>query len=391
MNTFEDEEGEAFLAQYNIKERRKRDAGTGAGGRGNFVVLGNGDIVSSRPISKHAQQRAKERGVSISDVLKGKPKSGAIVSDGGKVITVIPEAWKNNAGTMLQTKVKERPEKPVYHSNVPHDKLLPKGNCILSLNIASNTIGVLLGKKHSNIKKMTQGCPGTQYELVGNDMTIWGPEENVKKLMKDIEIIVNDINGFTGPPIPEEKLPCGQIKRRILVAGCNIGHVIGKGKKNLVKMRDDHPAVSINFNCKSGDMYVWGDSVEVNKVCGKIASVAETANKMRARDNAKREKMGKASYDKKISQYVKDKKTFQKVDAKRGREPGDENKKTSQYEKGKKTFQKAGAHRCKEPGGEEITATEMKISERSKKKNCAKEKKMKKRKELQKKKRAQRS
>ena len=100
------EEGESFLCHYYWKNRER--------GAGNFFVGPNGDMTASRSLSNHAQKRIKERGLSTLDALKGKPKSGAIISDDGKVITVAPEGWKKNAG--MQKKVKPKKQ---YPSKVP--------------------------------------------------------------------------------------------------------------------------------------------------------------------------------------------------------------------------------------------------------------------------------
>ena len=343
------EEGESFLAgQYHAKNKNREK------GVGNFVAGPNGDMTSARSLSIHARKRIKERGTSISDALKGKPKSGAIISDRGKVITVIPEAWKKNAG--MQQKAK--PKKHLYSSNVPNDKTMPKGHCILSLSIPSNAIGAILGKNHANIKQMIQGCPCTQYDLDGNRLTIWGPEEQVKRLMKNIDARVNaSISGETGPPVPP-----GQVKRRIIVAKNNIGHVLGKEKQNLVKMRKDHPTGAINFNGQTGEVYVFGEASEVNKVCDEIASITLMANKMRAKKNARKERVGKASHKEKNHKYEKDLKKNQKAGT-----------------RSLKSKQKQNAYG-------EMTTAEVKIYERAALGNKKAKKKMKKRKELQKKK-----
>ena len=280
-------------------------------GKGNFVSLPNGDIASARPISKHAQQRIKQRGSSTSGALKGTHNSGAIISDDGKVITVIPEPWKKNAG-MIQRKNKVKSDKAsVSFFKVPDEQSLPNDHCILSLSIPPSVLGLILGKQHSSIKKMTNKCPGTYYVMNDNIITVWGPETNAKRLIQDIESRLDDVDGVIGPPVPEEKLPPGQCKRRILIANYNIGHVLGKGKQNLVKLREDNPTASINFSSKTGEMYVFGEIAGVDKVCDEVALIVDTAKQMRAKENARKERVGKASHDKKTRQHEDDKHAFQ--------------------------------------------------------------------------------
>ena len=48
------------------------------------------------------------------------------------------------------------------------------------------------------------------------------------------------------------------------------GLVLGKGKGDLFKLRDDHPGASINFDSKAQEMTIWGESSEVDKVCTQI-------------------------------------------------------------------------------------------------------------------------
>jgi len=299
MSDYAFEEGEAYLGKYNIKESRKKDGGRG----GNFVVRSNGEIASSRPITKHAHQRIKERGCSMIAAMKGTKKSGAIISDNGKVITVIPEGWKKNAGA-IQLQNNDASRKQLRPSRIPDEKNLPKGSCLSTLTIPSNVIAIVLGKEHSNIQsKIKQLGLGLRYEFNENTITIWGSEEyKVKRLMEYVDTCVSNSHRDTGPPIPKGQFPSGQTKRCIFVAECNIGRVLGKAKHNLKKMRADHsPAASINFNCKNGEMNVWGETAQVNKVCDEVASIVVLAKDMRKKHASFNKKMG----DKKVSQKVR--------------------------------------------------------------------------------------
>ncbi|KAL7496163.1 hypothetical protein ACHAWX_000301 [Stephanocyclus meneghinianus] len=280
-------------------------------GMGNFVAGSNGDIVAARSISKHGQQRIKERGLSQRDALKDKRKSGAVVSDDGKIVTVIPESWKKNAGSFQRKINQKNSRKPVRTSKVPDEKSLPIGHCVLPLDIPPSVIGIIIGKQHSNIKKMIQSCPGTYYDVESDIMTIWGLEESVKKLSNDITSMMNDIHGVRGPQIPEGKLPPGHTKTCILLADCDIPHVLGRGKENLKKIRDENPNVIINLNNKTREIYVVGETDAVNKVCQGIDVITAKSEEIRIKTRAWKERAGKESYDQKLSQYENDMKAFQ--------------------------------------------------------------------------------
>ena len=127
-----------------------------------------------------------------------------------------------------------------------------------------------------------------------------------------------------------------------------------------VKMRKDHPTGAINFNGKTGEISVFGEATEVNKVCDEIASITLMANKTRAKENARKERVGKASLKEKNHKYEKDLNFFQKAGS-------------------LKSEQKQNAYG-------EMTTAEVKIDERAALGNKKAKKKMKKRKELQKKK-----
>jgi hypothetical protein len=49
--------------------------------------------------------------------------------------------------------------------------------------------------------------------------------------LKDIYVRVNAINEVDRPSAPDEKLPQGEIKKRVRIAYDIIDHVLGKGKK----------------------------------------------------------------------------------------------------------------------------------------------------------------
>lgn len=310
------QESEEFFHDRKMKYEKSRNENGG-----NFVTTANGDLVSSISLSKHAQQRLKERPSSRSDALEATKKAGTILSDdGSKVVTVIPESRKKNTGAIQRKN--RRPQKNAVHHHhhpskrtVPDVKTLPKGYCLLSLNLPSNAIGIVLGKQHSNMKKMIGGCSSTKYwyEKDESTMSVWGPEDNVKRLFQDIETVVNNVNHLIGPTIPMEKMPPGCIKRCIFIAESNIGHVTGKGKQNLMKLRNDNPAAAINFNMKTGEMNIWGETTEVNNICNEVLATVQKVKEMRARDNAKREKAGEQSHDRKIRKCEKDLEALRKV------------------------------------------------------------------------------
>lgn len=46
---------------------------------------------------------------------------------------------------------------------------------------------------------------------------------------------------------------------------------MGKEKKNLVKLREEHPGASIHFDVQAKKMAIWGERSEVDKVCTLIS------------------------------------------------------------------------------------------------------------------------
>lgn len=93
-----------------------------------------------------------------------------------------------------------------------------------------------------------------------NKMCLWGPEDQVKALTKDIEARVNQVmnNQRANPPVPEGKLPPGHIKRYWIIGKRNISTVIGKGGQTLAKLRKEHPAASIHIN-----VYQWSNRTNI--------------------------------------------------------------------------------------------------------------------------------
>ena len=151
INAFE--EGEDFLREQFSREWKKERGGSFAS------TSSGGDIALKTSLSKHAQRRVKERGVSPLDALKGTKKSGAILSDDRrKVITAIPEGWQKNAGAIRRGKEEQNKQ-----SRIPDEDKLPPGPIKLLLKLEPATIGHVLGKSHSNIKRMTESRQGTAY------------------------------------------------------------------------------------------------------------------------------------------------------------------------------------------------------------------------------------
>jgi hypothetical protein len=329
--------GESFIKQYNHpKKNGAKKPRTG----GNFTDGLNGDIVVTTSLSCHARTRIKERGISIGDALKGTQKSGAVLSDNGKVITVIPDSSKKNAGTIAR----RNNEKP---SKVPSkDQNLPVGHCMESIDIPSDVCGLILGVKHANILKMSAKYPRTQYEMNDNKMSLWGPEDEVKALTKDIEVRLNQLMNEERvrrrpPPLPEGELPPGHIKIHWIIAQRNICHVIGKDGKKLAELKKEHPAASIHINSETGQTYIFGEATDVNIVRDKIASITLMANKMRAQNNAWIESRAKSS-------------------------PRTHNKKDKHTKKKQQKQQKQQQKQVQKQQEQELTATELRIFRRAK-------------------------
>ena len=86
--------GKDHVRKYNARNfKANRKQAVADGGVGNFYTTRTGDLKPSTYVTKHAQERMAQRGVSHSDAIKGKAKSGAIISPNGAVVTVIPDTW----------------------------------------------------------------------------------------------------------------------------------------------------------------------------------------------------------------------------------------------------------------------------------------------------------
>lgn len=320
-------EGEAFLGRYNatqIKGDRKHQEG---GDNGNFVATRTGDLVPTRYLTQHAKQRMAQRGVSQRDAIRGTKKSGAIIAPtSGAVVTVIPEAW---AAADKDRKKKKKADmrddkegKKVSRPPAPSADALPDGYARADITLAQkNTMGLVLGKKHSNIQRLIAKHPSPEhirYQVDGDrNILLWGPEISVDRLVGEIGVLekaaTETANAMFGPPVPDE-MPEGNAHRRIVVPDVGIGHVKGKKGRNISKLRTDHTAALINFDGKTGVMHVWGRPDEVDDICGAVAKITEGAKNAKKRDIAKRVKAAKASNDRRAKDFEADNNVFRKPD-----------------------------------------------------------------------------
>lgn len=267
MMTHFDEEADYDICDSKGWKKERKEGGR----HGNFSRTSTGDIALQTSLSLHAQKRIKERNLKIVDALKGSKKAGVILSeDGSKVVTAVPEGWSKNAGAV---QVAAKGESAfARQTRVPEMAKLPSGHCILVTIIPSNLVGRVLGQKHSNMRQLAKSRGASyEYQKADSKMIVWGPEEKAQLLLEDIKQNVNRFERVCGPPIPEDKLPAGQTKRVMNIPEENIGLVLGKEKKNLVKLREEHPGASIHFDVQAKKMAIWGERSEVDKVCTLIS------------------------------------------------------------------------------------------------------------------------
>jgi hypothetical protein len=126
---------------------------------------------------------------------------------------------------------------------VPKEDELPKDHTLVEYTSAN--IGLLLGKKHVNILKLSRNHPRTRYEVVDESLWIWGPSERVKNLCRAIQTNEQELIDEVGPPVPKGALPAWHTRRRVVVPQIVAGHLIGKNGSNLKKLRGEGESLGI--------------------------------------------------------------------------------------------------------------------------------------------------
>lgn len=82
--------------------------------------------------------------------------------------------------------------------------------------------------------------------------------------------------------IPFKMLSSSQNYRRILVSAIATGRIVGSGGSNLSKLREAHPDADLYFFSETGAKGVWGDEIQIKKVC-KTVTFAPSWKLMRVR------------------------------------------------------------------------------------------------------------
>lgn len=153
------------------------------------------------------------------------------------MVTVVPKAWSsNNRNPNKVNNNTETKETRSRITNVPKEDALPKGHTVLEMK--SGRLGYILGKKHANILRLVRKYPGTKYSPVGESLWIWGPEEKVDSLQRDIELNEKESIEKFGPAIPTGVLPAGHTQRCMEIPEIVFGHIVGKHGKNIEELRE---------------------------------------------------------------------------------------------------------------------------------------------------------
>lgn len=267
--------------------------------------------------TKHAKERMAQRGVSGADAIKATKKSGAILSPDGAVVTVIPDAWvgsQKKAGARAEKMAKAGTKALLsiqYSGKVPEANELPEGYSLAE--IKSPYVALILGKKHMSIKNLLRKFHGTSYHVAEDSLWIWGPNDKVGGLRREIDLIENDAIRTKGPPIPEDDLPDGHVLRRIQVPHKVVGHVYGRKGGKIMKLQEDDIPASINMNEKTGLVHLWGEAAAVDKAYEAIAAVVDEAKAVEKCKAAKGLAAAEQSRDYKMKQYEKDMEAFRKA------------------------------------------------------------------------------
>jgi polyribonucleotide nucleotidyltransferase len=220
--------------------------------------LGNdGDLVMIAPLTKHARQRCKERGISAKDAV-----NRYAVTTSQSVNAVIATVVKNNQRQQPQLMP-------------PQSRKLPDGHDVAVVEVRKEWIGRIIGSKGCTIEKLRRehqvNIFVAQNQHSGKqNVHVWGPTEAVEKTLVEVESILQPLQEEETKreqrtaPNPN-KLAVGEsIKARnipISVAGL----VLGKGKRNVFRIRD---SCSVKFEIqqdpKKLKIVFWGKDARVD-------------------------------------------------------------------------------------------------------------------------------
>lgn len=353
--------GKDYVRKYNARNfKANRKQVVADGGVGNFYTTRTGDLKPSTYVTKHAQERMAQRGVSHSDAIKGKAKSGAIIAPDGAVVTVIPDTWvdqqkkaRAQSRSLHSGRDQKKPSSRVdfrkkneHIPKIPKASSLPKGHSIQHLKV--NYPGFILGPSHRNIKKfIARKYPGISYAALQEEICIWGVREKVDSLSRDLQALDRKAIDDFGPPIPEEEtLQNDEVMKHIVVPKNTIPHIFGAGKQKLKKMRvEAGPRVSINAGEMKENGHVlciWGRAEAVEKTYNEINNAIVDAKVIERQKAEKRRLVAKESQKNKMAQYKKDMEAFRRA-ASRGNKKGNKNRKAPKAANGGTVTRTKGA------------------------------------------------
>ncbi len=133
----------------------------------------HGDFVIGDGISAHARRRARERGVTMSAVIRGTASAGAIVSD-GVVCTVVPPAWAAGAGQMRRAAERRRRLERRRDARVP---------------IPEYAVAHVVGKNGCRIKAL-QETTGARVWIDRGDAVVRGDAASSERAIGELQRIV---------------------------------------------------------------------------------------------------------------------------------------------------------------------------------------------------------
>lgn len=385
--------GKDYARKYNSRNlKANRKQAVADGGVGNFHTTRTGDLKPSTYVTKHAKERMAQRGVSLSDAIKGKGKSGAIIAPNGAVVTVVPDTWADQQKkARAQSRQDQRKpssridarKKGEHITKIPKASFLPKGHSIQHIKLSYP--GFILGPSHRNIKKFIAiKYPGISYASLQREICIWGKREKVDSLSRDLQALDRKAIDDFGPPIPEEEtLQNDEIIKHIVVPKNTISYIFGSGKQKLKKMREEAgPAVSINTGEMKENGHVlciWGRADAVEKTYKEINNAIEDAKVIERQKAEKRRIVAKESQKNKMSQYKKDMEAFRRAGS-RGNKKGNKNSKISKAANGGTVTRTKGASSTNRAAASSSTRNDVpkpKKKQKKMKKNKAKAKKKK--------------
>ena len=333
--------GQDYVRKYNSRNfKANRKQAVAEGGVGNFYTTRTGDLKPWTYVTKHAQERMAQRGVSHSDAIKGKATSGAIIAPNGAVVTVVPNTWvdqrkkaRAHSRSLHSGRDQRKPPSRInareqHTLQIPEASSLPGGHSLKKLKV--NYLGFVLGSRHSNIKKLIlRKYPGIHYSVVQQDFWIWGEKKKASSLSNDLHALDREAIDAYGPPIPrEDTLPNGEVMKRIVVPKNTIPHIFGAHKQKLKKMREEAgSAVSISAGeIKRNVLCIWGRADAVEKTYNRINNAIKDAKVIERQKAEKRRIVAKESQKNKMAQYKKDMEAFRRAGG-RGNKKGNKNSK----------------------------------------------------------------